>query len=517
MFKSFQARKTTLILCLGLTLLLAVLGLTINPKADTHKVYAWGESVTCTSVKEEYLQWDYLNLYQIKPNTHFSYSSNSDGYNGYALARAFDGNFDTAFVGTKTINYNSTVQINAVFKKTTTVDRIIYKCASFDGKPSGFPTYLRLSWGSNYGESTFLQIYNVTTDIVMFIFNQPITTDRLRFEFADVCVNNNSVSGTFSVATAAELMFLQPENQYAAKAGDLFTDYRWTELKSEYKNIDMLHDMKTQLSGYINYDTEFGPRIERALALMEGTLQYDPAREFTTDGAGINKIQQYGDIGRYARNTLLMQYMGINRQVTGIYQNANKTINIWVDAPEGVPLPWIETVQYKEHYWSLKDTFTLHRGRNVITMSDFVGKDRDLYKNFTVSGGSIYIINPYTPDEQPGGVKIYIEGGYRYPVMTYETGVEQYRAELDAYVKLVNDNPNDYADITELVANHAILTFPAGKANGYYQSKHNPRGVMESWDAMIEEMFAFDGIALNEGEEHYDDKNKHLYINVRTV
>ena len=237
MSKGYQSKKTVLIVCLGLILLLAVLGLTVNIQADTQKVYAWGESVTCSGANEKYLQWDYLNLYQIKPNTHFSYSSTSAAYSGYALDRAFDGNFDTAFVGTKTINYNSTVQINAVFKKTTAVDRIIYKCASFDGKASGFPTYLRLSWGSNYSESTSLQIYNVTTDIVMFTFNQPITTDRIRFEFAEVSVANNSVSGTASVATAAELMFLQPENEYAAKAGDLFDDYRLTELKPEYKTL----------------------------------------------------------------------------------------------------------------------------------------------------------------------------------------------------------------------------------------------------------------------------------------
>ena len=275
--KADQFKRALLVVCLGLILLLCAALLSIDSNAGTRTVYAWGESVVLSDVNADYLQWDYLNLYQIKPNTHFSYSSTSDGYPGYALDRAFDGNFDTEFIGTKAIRSGTTVQINAVFNKTATVDRIIYKCASYDGKASGYPTYLRLSWGNNYSESTPIETWSdAPTGIVMFTFNRPITTDRIRFEFAEVSVANNGVSGTASVATAAELMFLQPENRYAAKAGDLFDDYRWTELKPEYNNAEILGDMKTQLSGYINYDTEFGPRIERALALLDGTLKYDP-------------------------------------------------------------------------------------------------------------------------------------------------------------------------------------------------------------------------------------------------
>ena len=506
-----------LIVCLGLILLLAVLGLTVNIQTDTYKVYAWGESVTCTSVNEEYLQWDYLNLYQIKPNTHFSYSSTSAAYPGYALDRAFDGNFDTAFVGTKTINYNSSVQINAVFNKTTTVDRIIYKCVSYDGKASGFPTYLRLSWGNNYSESTLLETWDVPTGIVMFTFNHPVTTDRIRFEFADVSVVNNSVSGTLSVATAAELMFLQPENQYAAKAGDLFEDYRWTQLKSEYKNIDMLHDMKTQLSGYINYDTEFGPRIERALALMEGTAQYDSNREFATNDTNLRKITQYGNIINYARRTLKMDYAGTNKQPTGIYQNAGQTITVWVDAPDGVPLPGIDVAQYLNYCYNYQQSYSLTRGRNVITIPDFVRANSDFtYNRSTVSGGAIYITNPYTPDQQPGGVKVYIDGGYEFPLMTYETDVAEYRAKLAEYRALVKSNPNYYADVTELVANHAILTIPASSANDAYATR-DPMEVLKTWDSMVEDILTFEGVALNPDGYRYDERVQHLNFNVRYV
>ena len=57
-------------------------------------------------------------------------------------------------------------------------------------------------------------------------------------------------------------------------------------------------------------------------------------------------------------------------------------------------------------YWQ-GGQIQLQRGENILTVPSFTHTS-----SFTNAGGPIYLVNPYTPEEQNASVKIYIEGGH---------------------------------------------------------------------------------------------------------
>ena len=508
-------------LCFFVTLLIvafiAAVGLILAPQSVlTANAYYGTVNTSTLDSDHTYLSKEYQDVYQLKPNTHFTYKSSHPSYGGYELAKAFDGNFNTAYICMKAVDSTTYPNIEVNFKQTATIDRIIYKCKDYDGKASGFPNELKLwYWNGNSSDSVTVETYPETSDIVMFKFSEPITATRIRFDFVSVSVTNNSVSNSFAVPTAAEIMILQPENNYVDIVGDLFADYRWTKLNPKYATKEMIALLRKELSGHANYQTAYLPRIERAEALLNGTAEYIPDREYATDDETLHKIYQYGNIINYARQTLKMDYAGTNRQPTGIYQNAGQTITVWVDADDGVPLPGITLVQYLNYCYDYQQSYTLSRGRNVITVPDFVHATSFTYTRHTVSGGTVHITNPYTPAQQQGGVKVYIEGGYTYPVMSYNTTSAEYLAELSKYGELVKAHPDEIADVTELVSNHTIVTIPASSAYNVYASTRDPLDVLKSWDSTVEDILTFEGIALEAGGDHYDERVQHLNFNVR--
>ena len=117
MSKGFQSKKIVLIVCLGLVLLLAVLGLTINPKLDSHKVYAWGESVSTVNPDSDWLTKEYRDVYQLMPNVNFTYKFAHDTYPGYPVSNAFDGKFDTVFISKRVVSPSADIYIDIDFKQ----------------------------------------------------------------------------------------------------------------------------------------------------------------------------------------------------------------------------------------------------------------------------------------------------------------------------------------------------------------------------------------------------------------
>ncbi len=477
----------------------------VDALADTE-----AESVTCATASGNYLNADYLSVYKV-PTSMFTYESAGGEANGKPLSNAFDGNWNTfwqtgrenAGQGMATPTFANAITVT--FSQPVTIGSIIYASSS-ERLGHGYPITLNV-YTSNGGE---LSLYGTcesaaTNDRVVFTLKEAVTVTQVKFEFRKVNTMHNWT------ATAKEIQFLQPDNADVNKVLDLFDDYAQLSVKDEYKT--QLSSIRDNVQNLISYESALKPLLDRADATLNGHLYKDSRREFSTDPNAENVITQYGNLRSYAGNTLRLSQFGINRQVTGVAGLAGQTITVYVDAPEGDPLPSVVCTQTYNYWSGWYSTYNLTRGKNVITFPNLINSN---YSRAVIPGGPIHIVNAYEPSQQSSNVKIYIEGGYLYPVFRKGGDETSFREELTSYYNKMN--AEGLNDVVELVGDHFIHTATATRAyNDFINRKVSPQKNAEGWDNYITAFLEFDGISMDPSDEHYNEKNLHLYINFRKV
>ncbi|MDE5601639.1 MAG: hypothetical protein K2J16_03990, partial [Clostridia bacterium] len=351
----------------------------------------------------------------------------------------------------------------------------------------GYPIALNI-YTANGGDLSLYGTCNsaATDDRVIFTFKEVVTVTQIKFEFRKVNTMHNWT------ATAKEIQFLQPDNADANKVIDLFGDYAQLTVKDEYKSS--LSQIRNGVSNLISYESALKPLLDRADAIVNGQLKKDSRREFSTDKNAENVITQYGDLRAYAGGTLKMSSFGINRQVLGVGGLKGDKITVYVEADDGDPMPTIAFTQVKGDWRSWQSSYRLARGKNVLTFPNFI---TDNYTWSTVAGGPIHIINPYEPSQQSSNVKVYVEGGFLYPVFRKGGDVDAFRNELTAYYNAMQ-NTAGMCDVAELVGDHFLHTVSAKNAyNDFITRSVNPQKNAEGWDNYIGKLLEFDGIALS--------------------
>lgn len=380
-------------------------------------------SITCTTASGNYLNEDYLSVYRV-PTNMLTYEANGGG----TIANAFDGNWNSYW---QTVTENkgqgsdNPVFLNAItvtFSKAVSIESIVYASSSAR-LGHGYPTILNV-YTANGGELSLYGTCNsiATNDRVVFKLKETVTVTQIKFEFRQVNIMHNWT------ATAKEICFLQPDNSSVNKVLDLFDDYAQYSVKNEYKSS--LSELRSGVSSLINYESALKPLLGRADAIVSGKLKKDSRREVSTDKNAANVITQYGDLRSYAGNTLKMSSFGINRQVLGVGGLTGDTITIYVEAEAGDPLPTIAFTQVKGDWRSWQSTYRLLLGKNVLTFPNFI---TDNYSWQVTPGGPIHLINPYEPAQQSSKVKVYVEGGYLYPVFRKGGDVNSFLTDLITY------------------------------------------------------------------------------------
>ncbi|MDE7167233.1 MAG: M60 family metallopeptidase [Clostridia bacterium] len=467
-------------------------------------------NITFATASGKYLNADYLSVYKV-PTDMMTYESAGGEANGKPLSNAFDGNWNTFWATGRENNgqnSNNPAFLNAItvtFSQPVTIESIIY-AASSERLGHGYPITLNI-YTANGGE---LSLYgtcnsNATNDRVLFTLQEAVTVTQVKFEFRKVNTMHNWT------ATAKEIQFLQPDNPSANKVLDLFEDYAQLSVKEEYGSS--LDEIRQGVSGLISYESALKPLLDRADAIMDGHLKKDVRREFSTDENAENVITQYGNLRSYAGNTLKLSQFGINRQVTGVAGLTGQTITVYVDAPAGDPLPSVVCTQVHGDWRSWYSTFNLSRGKNVITFPNFVTGN---YSQAVTPGGPIHIVNAYEPSQQSSNVKVYIEGGYTYPVFRKGGDETTFRDELTSYRNKMN--AEGLNDVVELVGDHFLHTASATRAyNDFINRNISPQKNAEGWDNYLTAFLEFDGITMDPNGEHYNEKNLHLYQNFRKV
>ena len=464
------------------------------------------------------VQSEYLDFYSV-PTSAFSYSNNGGEIAGNELSKAFDRNYNTCFKSAQDNNVNvvdkDTNQIIATnflnyidisFNRTVNIDRIMYGCEN--GATRGYPTELNLYYSNGNGWQQICNLKSTeTTNLVVFDFGSAYAVNQLRFEYVKVPTYHKFQP------TAREIIFLQPESALFEDYTNLFSDYTQTQLNSKFSTFEKVVELENQLKQNINYDLTKS-KLERAKLVSTNKVIYAPQREFSTNKNAQNVINQYGNIVTYCRNNLQLNAFGTNRQPSGILAYSGEQITVYVEASTGDPLPKIRFSQHIGH-WSgwLGGELQLRLGKNTFTVPNFKNS------NYTIDvplGGAIYICNPYTEAEQSQNVKMYVEGGELYPVLSANTDENEFRLNLNEYAKQVKSNPSEVIDIAEIVTDHAILTVTATKASEIY-SNFSPSQAVKNWNNFMDQLLEFDGITQDNTNPLFDERNLHINVNIRVV
>ena len=498
-------------------LILSIFSLVLGVKFNVVESSAETSSVTILENNDSRLGNDYLDFYSI-PTSHFSFSNNGGELSGNELSKAFDRNFSTSFkskqdnnveyidevTGEKKSNYINIIDVS--FSSAVTLDRLLY--ASENGTTRGYPTNLNLYY-KNGEEFALINNYKSTetSKFVMFDFGRKIETTGLRFEYVKVSTNHKYV------ATAKEIIFLQPENEQKEILDNLFMNYSQTILNNQYNTFEKICELENSFKNNINYP-KIQEKFDRAKEVAVGKIVFDPKREFSSSLEAENVITQYGNMVSYCRNVLQFNSFGTDRQVTGISSTAGQEITIFVDGDKDDPVPKIRFSQHMG-FWNswLGGELQLKLGKNTFTTPNFKNSN---YTEDVALGGPIYIVNPYTPKQQSQNVKVYIEGGVTYPVLRGNSDENTYRLELEKYSKKVQSDPKNVVDVTEIVSDHAIATVDATKAYEIFSSA-SPSQTVINWNTYMDELMEFGGVPQKREDPLFDERNLHVSFNVRLV
>lgn len=412
-----------------------------------------------------FLQNNYLDGYSVSVDTDkeefiLSYSMNGGNYGSNIPSKAFDGNFDT-FWETNTVNSASFKnQITVEFNKTVLLDKIAFATRRDGQWQKGFPLTATFYLSEDGTEFTLLAsaAAEVKNNVILYTFSQPFSAKYFRFEYTDI------YTGMTQHASASELIFFKPEEEIVQQVRNIFSDYAHTKLVPEYNNRTAIASLQEQLKDHPLYKGDLETILDRALSILDGTLMTDYVnRQFTTDpdARGVF-LQQRGDIFNYGQKLHFMFGLS-NYMPTGIFGNSGEQITVYVEADEGQPLPKLVFTQFLTtyQYWQ-GGQIQLSRGVNVLTVPNFT-----YTASYTNAGGPLYLVNPYTSQQQNKSVKVYIKGGKTFPVF-YMGGSEE---------KLQNDLI-DYAE--------------------YYH-------------------LSFNGVTFDTSDEYYDARVEKLFLSVRVM
>ena len=148
--------------------------------------------------------------------------------------------------------------------------------------------------------------------------------------------------------------------------------------------------------------------------------------------------------------------------------------------------------------WERKE-YQLAAGMSVITMP----KDTNLLP------GVLYIRNPASPEDQAYAPRVRIEGGHEYPVYRHgEMTPEEYNQQLEAYCAKVEEDPNTYADITELTSeNNTILLKALDSLKGVQDMENlgvDVGDTMDEWEQVWEQFQLYSGFVKGDKNPKHD-------------
>ena len=412
-------------------------------------------------------------------------SNNGGQYPGTILNYAIDEDVNTHW---ETNRPNSDLfknEITITLDQAEVLNRIVYKSRqSTKGFAKNFSVYVSATTkGDNFSKITTGE-YAVTNDLLEIQFT-PTKVRRLKFVFDNAHADWASI-GDFR---------LYKEDKVQDKMETLFTNGLMNEVSEAFNTMEKLSVLEDEIKGH-PLEELFEKDVQIAKDIVQGKLE-------TTK---VVVVEQNGNMVAHAEQNLKFGF-GNNNQPTGVLAKPGDTITVYVDADPKQPLPKLFFSQQEGSFANWGRTVSLQEGKNVITVPT-VPKD-SWYKHEVTKGGPIYIMNPYTKEEQPKTPVIRFVGGERFPFLTEDTDVEEFKQFLIDYKERIDEdikaNPNvldrKAIDTFEFVSDHIVWTGTAtGAYKTYIEDGINPLETIASYNTHMKEIFKYyglDGSSIN--------------------
>ncbi|OMD25858.1 hypothetical protein BJP48_04635 [Paenibacillus odorifer] len=328
-----------------------------------------------------------------------------------------------------------------------------------------------------------------TNDFLEFKF-EPTKFKRLKFKFTKANINR---------PFAAEFRFYT-EDKVSEAVNGIFTDGTMSAVVSAYNNVAKINELEEAAKVHPLY-LILKDSLELAKKLVNGEVQ--------TEGT-IIEAEQRGDMKKHAQQNLRIGF-GTNNQPTGLAAMPGETINVYVDAASGDKLPSLIFSQQEGAWNSWARGVQLRAGKNTITVPEIA--TTSAYAHDVTKGGIVYIVNPYTAEEQGKAPLIRFEGLEKIPFMTKTTDPEQFRTFLTTYKQRLDEDkaahPNvqdrKLIDVVEMASDHVIFTGTATEAyNKFITQGNNPLDTVTGYDTWMKSIFTFYG--LDGSSEIHDAK-----------
>ena len=456
------------------------------------------EATTATTKQFEYYSnEEYSNLFKMDNNNIKSISNNAGHYSRQVIANAIDGNVDT-YWETNTANkgdFRNEVEVE--FKDAVELNRIVYGARKTDRK--GFAQEFEIYASTTSKGDTYKLVatgsHNKVSGLVEAKFN-PTKFKRVKFRFKNSDQN---------WATLSEIAFYK-QDIVTDKIDNLFTNQLKNELSEDFNTKEKLQTLENETKGH-PLESSFKEPLESAKEILDG--------ESST--VKVITAEQHGDMVKHAKNTLKFGF-GNNNQPTGISAKPGEVITVYVDADPSKPMPKLVFSQQEGSFGKWMRTVDLNVGKNVIIVPE-IPQD-GWYKNEVTKGGPIYIVNPYTKEEQPKVPVIRFASGDKFPYLTKDTNEEEFKKFLIEYKKAMDEdiakNPNvvdrKVLDTFEFVSDHLVWTGTAtGAYKTYIEQGVNPLDTIKSYNTHMGEIFKYYGL---DGSSEQNDP-KYIRENVR--
>ncbi|VYT63202.1 DUF5011 domain-containing protein [Clostridium tertium] len=446
---------------------------------------------------EHYTNEEYSNLFKMDNNNISSIRNNASQYLSQVITNAIDDNIDTYWETNRSNTSDFTNEVEVEFKETVELNRVVYGARKSDNK--GFAKEFEI-YGSTTSKGDTYQLvatgnHNKVSGLVEAKFN-PTKFKRIKFKFKNSDQN---------WATLSELAFYK-QDKVSDKVDSLFTNALMNELSEEFNSIDKLQALENEAKGH-PLESSFEESFKLAHKILNGELET----------VKVITAEQHGDMVAHANKNLKFGF-GNNNQPTGISAKPGEKITVYVDADPSQPMPKLAFAQQEGSFANWMRTVDLKPGKNVITVPDIAIDN--WYKHDVTRGGSIYIINPYTSEQQPKVPVIRFASGDKYPFLTEDTSEDEFKKFLIEYKKAIDEdiakNPNvldrEVLDVFEFVSDHLVWTGTAtGAYEAYIEQGANPLDTIHRYNNHMEELFRYYGL---DGSNEQNDP-KYIRENVR--
>ncbi|MFJ9464702.1 NPCBM/NEW2 domain-containing protein [Viridibacillus arvi] len=440
---------------------------------------------------EHYSNEEYSKLFRMDIENIKSIRNNAGQYLSQVIGNAADGNLDTYWETNRSNSNDFTNEVEVEFKKSVELNRIMYGARKSDRK--GFAEEFEIYASQTSKGDTYQLVttgkHNMVEGLVEAKFDAT-KFKRVKFKFKKS--NQNW-------ATLSELAFYT-EDAIEDKVNSIFTDGTMSKVVPKFNSVDKINALENEAKAHPLYSI-LKERLDLAKSIVKGEVQVKGT---------IVEAEQRGDMVKHANQNLKFGF-GNNLQPTGFAAQPGDKITVYVDADATGPLPKLSIAQQEGSFANWRRDVVLVPGKNKITVPQ-VNKD-SWYKNDVTPGGSIYINNPYTEEQQAKAPKIRFEGAEKIPFATKNTNVEEFKSFLKEYKKKMDEDiakhpkveDREVLDIFEFVSDHIVWTGTAtGAYKTYIEQGYSPLETIESYNTHMEEIFRYYG--LDASDESHDPK-----------